>query len=493
MPPRRGTAAVHAPGALRRLLAEQAFSHAAGAPLLSGNRVGLLHDGPENYPAWLEAIDAAERHVHLEMYIFRDDAVGQRFADRLAARAREGVAVCILYDWLGALGKTSGGFWQRLREAGCEVRCVNPPHFGTPLSWISRDHRKLLCVDGRVAFVSGLCIGRAWAGDPARGVEPWRDTGVRLEGPVVADAEQAFAEMWAATGPALVAEETPDRADLAPVGDQAVRLIASGPETAGLFRLDLLVASLAQRYLWLTDAYFTGHPAYLDGLRNAAAGGVDVRLLVPGASDVPVVATFSRTMYRPLLEAGVRVFEWNGPMMHAKAAVTDGRWARVGSTNLNSASWFGNWELDVAVEDEAFAKQMEAAYLRDLDHATEVALLARRRVRRSEAAARQRSLSGSANRATAAALGLGGAVGAALSRPRALGPTEATALASIGATLLFVSVLVLLLPRLLAVPFALVLGYLAVTLLARALHLRHQSFDAGTDEGDETPSLPPSR
>ena len=456
----------------QRQLADQVFSRAAGAPLLRGNRVDLLQDAGENYPAWLEAIEAAERSIHFEMYIFSDDATGRRFADRLCARARDGVHVRILYDWLGALGKTPGRFWSHLREAGCEVRCVNPPRLANPLGWLSRDHRKLLSVDGRLSFVTGLCISSSWEGDPARDVAPWRDTGVGLQGPVVADCERAFAKVWAACGEPLPAEEIPDGADLPRAGEMDVRLIATDPDSAGLFRLDLLVAGLARSNLWLSDAYFAGNAAYIDSLRAAVSAGVDVRLLVPGVSDIPAVANFSRTMYRPLLDGGVRVFEWNGPMMHAKTAVADGRWARVGSTNLNAASWFGNWELDVAVEDEGFACAMEETYLRDLEGATEIVLAARRKVRPREPVPHSTSLHGSTNRAAAAALRASGAVGAALSDPRSIGAAEASALASFAVPLLLIALFAFFLPRVVAWSIAAVAAVLAGWLLQRAARLR---------------------
>lgn len=467
---------------LDRALAEQAFSRTTGAPLVAGNRVELLLDGPANYPEWLAAIDAAERHIHLEMYIFHDDEVGQRFAERLAARAHEGVAVRILYDWLGCFGTTRRRFWERLRRAGCEVRVVNPPRIDAPLGWIARDHRKLLVVDGRVAFVSGLCIGRHWAGDPERDIEPWRDTGLRLEGPVVADAEASFAEVWASNGEPL-AKPPASREEIAPAGERWVRLVQSTPQTARLFRVDLVVASLARRSLWLTDAYFYGHAAYLDALRAAAEAGVDVRLLVPGASDLPLVATFSRTLYRPLLVAGVRVFEWNGRMLHAKAAVADGRWARVGSSNLNSASWFGNWELDVAVEDESFAAEMEQTYERDLERSTEI-VLERRRVRRRDDAPQEKHLRGSANRATAAALRLGGVVGAGLARPRPLGAAEAASHASLAAGLVALAVLALVFPIVVAAPLALLAMVVAVSLLTRAWRARRDPWTLPGAEPD---------
>ncbi len=146
-----------------------------------------------------------------------------------------------------------------------------------------------------------------------------------------------------------------------------------------MMRLDTLVASLARERLWITDAYFVGVPGHVQALTAAAADGVDVRLLVPGGSDLPLVRSFSRATYRGLLEGGVRVFEWNGSMLHAKTAVADGLWARVGSTNLNLQSWLGNWELDVAVEDAPFAAAMEAMYQADLENATEVVLPTRHR------------------------------------------------------------------------------------------------------------------
>ena len=154
----------------------------------------------------------------------------------------------------------------------------------------------------------------------------------------------------------------------------SMRVVASIPATAGMIRSDELIAALARKRLWLTDAYYAGTTSFVQALKAAAKDGVDVRLLVPNATDVPMVKIFSRAGYRPLLEAGVRVFEWNGTMLHAKTAVADGKWARVGSTNLNIASWFGNCELDAVIEDESFAHQMEDMYLDDLTKATEIVL-----------------------------------------------------------------------------------------------------------------------
>src|SRR5687767_5576009 len=149
-----------------RALADQAFSRAAGAPLVEGNSVRLLRDARENYPAWLDAIGAAERYIHFESYIIHEDEAGETFADALIAKAGEGVRVRLVYDWMGGFGKASRRFWNRLRAGGVETRCYNPPRWDSPLGWLSRDHRKTLSVDGQVAFVTGLCVGRMWVGDP---------------------------------------------------------------------------------------------------------------------------------------------------------------------------------------------------------------------------------------------------------------------------------------------------------------------------------------
>src|SRR5215471_13632102 len=181
---------------------DTALARAAGAAPVSGNSIRLLKDGPENFPAWLEAIASARQYIYFETYIFKSDRTGQQFADALCARAREGVQVRVLYDWLGSFG-TSSRLWRRMREAGVQIRCFNPFDWSSPLGWVHRDHRKTVSVDGRVAFVSGLCVGDAWAGDPAKGIAPWHDTGVQIEGPAVADVEQAFARVWATMGEPL--------------------------------------------------------------------------------------------------------------------------------------------------------------------------------------------------------------------------------------------------------------------------------------------------
>src|SRR3984893_6410365 len=295
-----------------RLLAEQALSRAAGAPLLGGNALELLIDAPAHFDAWLKQIRGAQRRVLLENYIIRDDEIGCAFRDALVERAQAGVMVAVVADWLGCLGQSRRTFWAALRAAGGQVRVFNPPEFGEPFGWISRDHRKLLVVDGTEGFLSGVCISSKWLGDPARNVAPWRDTGVAVSGPAVAELEAAFQESWSAMGAPLELSEVP--ASMQPAGSVAMRVIATQPPSASLYRLDQLIASMARKSLWLCDAYFVGIAPYVQALVAAARDGVDVRMLVPGNSDIPIVSGLSRGGYRPLLLAGIRVFEWNGSM-----------------------------------------------------------------------------------------------------------------------------------------------------------------------------------
>jgi cardiolipin synthase len=280
-------------------------------------------------------------------------------------------------------------------------------------------------------------------------------------------------------GPPLPEEERVSDDPIPRAGPTALRVIATKPATAGMFRLDQLVAAVARRTLWITDAYFVGASPYMQALIAAAQDGVDVRLLVPGGSDLPLVQPLTRAGYRQLIESGVRIFEWNGSMIHAKTAVADGQWARVGSSNLNLQSWLGNWELDVAVDDEDFGRQMESMYLEDLENATEIVLSARRvqrasNVRRSRGKLRHRlsHRTGRTRRAAAAgAMHLGRTFGDALRARRALGAAEAWTLLY-GALLLgLVGFIGLKWPRLFAYPVAGFLSWMAVAWTIESVRL----------------------
>jgi cardiolipin synthase len=242
------------------------------------------------------------------------------------------------------------------------------------------------------------------------------------------------------------------------------------------------MSSIAHRELWMTDAYFVATSPFVQALRAAERDGVDLRLLVPGASDIPALSPLSRAQYRPLLEAGVRVFEWAGTMLHAKTAVADRRWSRVGSTNLNLASWMSNYELDVAIENAAFAEQMAVQYEADLAHSTEIVLTRRNRVRRAPTAeaildqgmqrASRRAASGSAGRAAAGAFSVGSALGAALTDRRILGPAEAGLLFLMALVACVVGIVGALWPRVLAWPVAVIAIWSGLAWAAKGVSLR---------------------
>jgi cardiolipin synthase len=460
-----------------RVLADQTFSRVAGAPLIGGNAIRLLKDAKDNYPAWLDAINNARHRIFFESYIIEDDREGERFAEALAEKAREGVQVYLVYDWAGGFLKTSRRFWNRLRSQGIQVRCFNPPKLNSPLGWLTRNHRKSLLVDQSVAFVSGLCVACAWAGDAQKGIEPWRDTGIEIRGPAVLEVARAFSRTWASIGDPLPAgviefdnESVPDQ------GEVNLRVIATEPETAGMFRLDQLVSAIARSRLYLSDAYFAGTTAYVQALVSAARDGVDVRLLLPGTSDIAIVSPLSRVGYRPLLEGGVRIYEWNGTMMHAKTAVADGKWARIGSTNLNLISWTGNWELDVAIEDENFAHQMEEMFLDDLSGATEIVLRERRVVRQAaDVHERRKRVRGSTGRVVAGALTIGRAIDAAVTNKRDFSRTEARALLTSAFIFVGFALLLWFFPKVIVIPIAVFLIWTGLSLAIRATRLLRKS------------------
>ncbi len=358
-----------------RPVAQRAIDRAAAARPIPGNRVTLLQDGPAAYTAMLDLIGQAVSFIHFENYIIRDDQTGWRFAEALAARARAGLPVRVLYDWLGSIG-TGRRYWRFLRDAGCEVRCFNRPSPFRPLRALTRDHRKLVVVDGVRAVVGGLCIGDEWAGDEARGIPAWRDTAVLIEGPASHALDLAFARVWGRAGPPLPDDE--QARDEQPMGEAAVRVVVGEPGKQRAYRVFEYLAAGCRRRLWIVDAYLVPPPRLFEVMALAEKDGVDIRLLVPGASDVPLVRNLTRMGYRDMLRAGLRIFEWDGPMIHAKTMVADGRWARVGTSNLNASSLIGNYELDVVIEDPALARSMEQQFRRDIGRSVEVVRRPRR-------------------------------------------------------------------------------------------------------------------
>ena len=347
-----------------------------GSPLTAGNGVLLLQDGAATYRAMLAAIGAASDHVNLETYIVDDDEIGRQFSALLLQKRAEGVHVALVYDSVGSMG-TPKAFFDRLAAGGVQVLEFNPVN---PLSarkaWLvnNRDHRKLLVVDGRIAFVGGINFSRVHSGGSSARRRlsgeraAWRDTHLRIEGPVVGEFQKLFMQTWAKQRGAPLAAASFFPA-LAAKGGEMVRAIGSTPDDAhSLIYLTLISAiSKSERNVYLTNAYFVPDPQLLDALTDAARRGVDVRLVLPGESDSRLAFHAGRSHYSALLRAGVRIHERRGAMLHAKTATIDGVWSCVGSTNLDRRSFLHNDEIDAAILGRDFAAQMEAAFAADLE------------------------------------------------------------------------------------------------------------------------------
>jgi cardiolipin synthase len=346
-----------------------AVNRAAGSRPIPGNDVRVLIDGPEVYARMLEVIAQATRWIHFENYIIRSDATGWRFAEALIAKAREGVRVRVLYDWFGS-SATRGKYWRTLRSEGIDVRAFHPFRPLDLIANVSRNHRKLVVVDGARAVLGGLCIGNEWVGEEKGRRWPWRDTAVEVAGPAAGLLDRTFGGVWLAAGDELSSEEL--AGSIEPQGEAEVRVISGEPGRERTYRVTEFMAAGSISRLWITDAYLVAPPRLILALQDAARDGVDVRLLVPGTSDLPFVRNLSRIGYRELLKSGVRIYEWEGPMLHAKTIVADGLWSRIGSSNLNASSLMGNWELDVLIENTGLADAMERQFRIDIARSREV-------------------------------------------------------------------------------------------------------------------------
>jgi phosphatidylserine/phosphatidylglycerophosphate/cardiolipin synthase-like enzyme len=239
-------------------------------------------------------------------------------------------------------------YWRRLSEAGCAVRPAQPVTPAHLLRLLRRNHRKLCSVDGERAILGGVCIADEWAGDPARGREAWRDAALDVRGPAVGSLETTFGRLW---------REAVTAFEPRPAGQAELRVIEGIPGGFRLHRAVEFLAATAGHQIWITDAYFVPPPTLMRALTSAARDGVDVRLLLPGQTDLPVVRALTRVGYRDLLRTGVRIWEWHGAMLHSKTALVDGRHFKIGSSNLNPSSLGGNWELDVLVDDPALGAE----------------------------------------------------------------------------------------------------------------------------------------
>ena len=355
----------------------------AAADASSGNLTELIRDGPRTFDAMIAAIDGASDYVSLESYIFLGDGVGERFADSLIAAAARGVRVRVIADWVGSRGGPRH-FWRRLLSGGVEVRIFSAPGMHAWLGLMPRDHRKVLVADGAVGITGGIGISEAWSGGMRRRRSaPWRDTAVRIQGPAVLDMARAFDTMW---GRANHEERRSARrhrrqqvrqshgADVDPstARGSVVGIVEGEPWRLRVARALQIQAVSAERCIWIASAYFYPSSAELEALAGAALDGVDVRILVPSKYDHPWVRRFTHQVYHTLLRNRVRIWEWNGVMMHAKTSVVDSRWVRVGSTDFNPLGVAINYELDALIEDRALGREAEEMFRADLEESTEI-------------------------------------------------------------------------------------------------------------------------
>ncbi len=337
-----------------------------GVDFVAGNRITILNNGCEFYPAMLEAIQGAQDSIAIEQYIFWPGVTADEFCAALAGRARAGVCVKILLDAVGSatLGDEA---YRALTDAGCEVAWYSPIRWYTVGRFNNRTHRKTLVVDGRIGFTGGAGIADHWRGD-ATPPDQWRDMMVRLEGPVVARLLSGFAKNWLRMTGEVVQGEAffPDQAD---AGAQAVQVIHSSPDAgASSARLMYYLAIVsARRRIDIVNPYFVPDETAIDTLVQAAARGVQVRVLVSGRrNDNWLARQNSRRLYGVLLDGGVKLYEYHHSMLHQKAMVVDGCWCTVGTSNFDNRSFAHNEETSVCVCDEGFVRAMTALFEEDL-------------------------------------------------------------------------------------------------------------------------------
>jgi cardiolipin synthase A/B len=345
-----------------------------GAALSDGNRVDLLRNGARIFPSMLSAIKAARKTINLEFYIYWDGEIGRTFAEALAERARAGVRVRVILDAVGS-ATMSQSLIDFLARNGIDLEWYHPLRWYTLSRANHRTHRKLLVVDGQVGFSGGVGIADEWLGD-ADAKNHWRDTVARVEGPVVTQMQFAFMDNWVKSRGELLTglDYFPQ---LEPRGNRTAQVIKSSPsEGSSTVKLLYIISIVsARKSIYISNAYFVPDRDTVRALEGAVRRGVDVRVIVPGEyTDVPIVRHASRLMYDQLLRRGIRIFEYQPTMMHAKTMVVDGIWSTIGSSNFDDRSFRLNDEVNVNVYDEGIASQMEAMFMEDLGHSCEVNL-----------------------------------------------------------------------------------------------------------------------
>jgi cardiolipin synthase len=345
------------------------------SPLTKGNKVTLLADGPATYAAMFKAIEKAKDHVNLETYIIEDDETGRKFADLLLEKQAAGVQVNIIYDSVGSM-KTPAAFFQRLGEGGIQVvgfNSLNPLKTEGKWGLTHRDHRKILIVDGKVAILGGINISEVYSSRPFKRKKKktasihWRDTDLQIEGPAVAEIQKLFLDTWQKQKGAELSEKNQFPA-LQEKGTALVRVVGSTPGETNRIPFVVYVSAIifAEHSIHLTNSYFIPDEQIIQGLTDAAGRGVDVKIILPGVTDSKLALYAQRYHYSGLLQSGVKVYEHDTSLLHAKTAVVDQVWATVGSTNLDYLSLLSNDEVNAVILSKEFAVEMEKMFARDL-------------------------------------------------------------------------------------------------------------------------------
>jgi cardiolipin synthase A/B len=340
-------------------MVDQSNLYGGSWPWRSGNRFHLLSASDEYFERMLQAIEASSAYVLLEMYLVESGIIAGRFVEALGRAARRGVRVCVVFDGFGSL-KLASGYRRNLIEAGTELRTFNPIRLHTKLQNFLRDHRKLLLVDGATAFVGGVGLTDEFA-MPGRPGQPWRDLMVEITGPVVADWQRAFDRTWRRAGGQLDLPEPAPCPDIADGADGRVAL-SEARERSMLANGVVRRLDTARSRAWIMSAYFVPSRRFRKALRRAARRGVDVRLLVPGPlTDHPWVRQAARRYYGKMLRNGVRIFEYQPRMLHAKMIICDD-WVSIGSSNLDRWSFKWNLEANQEVQNADFAAIAAAVF-----------------------------------------------------------------------------------------------------------------------------------
>ncbi len=366
----------------RHLAIEEAI---VGSPLTTGNDVRLLKDGPATYDAMFAAIAAARDHINMETYIIEDDEVGRRFSQALIDKQKQGVQVNLIHDSAGTIA-TPKAFFQHLSENGVRVLEFNPLNpLAARKDWEinQRDHRKLLIVDGKVAFLGGINISNVYSGGSSGSrarsrqgdAKAWRDTHMQVRGPVVAEFQKLFIKSWDSqnAGPLPPRDYFPAPQ---PAGRQVVRAIGSSPQDpySAIYATLLSAINSAEDSVLITNAYFAPDPQLLEALEAAVRRGVAVKLILPSKTDSWLVFHAGRAHYARLLESGIKIYERRNAILHSKTALIDGVWATIGSTNLDWRSFLHNHELNAVVIGAGFGEQVQAMFDKDLAESDEITL-----------------------------------------------------------------------------------------------------------------------